>query len=374
MGVFASYTLRSLRKNRTRTVVTVIGVILSTALLTGVVATATSVAAALLGRTIETEGSWQVYDSLQPAEADSALGRLATETNVATAMDSRVAGFASYASDADLSTTLLAIQTAPQVLRGGADQARSLTVMPTVRSGREPEAPGEIMLPVTFSGVTLADDGSGASATSDGPIELGSTVTLPLGAALGDGDSLGTPTTTRGFTVVGFYVPQHFLRNDFTAFEEAGTTAIVSPNDVSNPVFTRVWVSTSGLSTRDALKGWAAPHLWRGGLLPPRPAAGAPGHGERREHRHGVAERHGRRDWWGHRGCSHRDDWQLILDLGGRAHASAWPALLAGCVKAPAEKDGAPGGCGDWRCGHTGGARSRACRGRSHAQQLCAGV
>lgn len=259
MGVFASYTLRSLRKNRTRTVVTVIGVILSTALLTGVVATATSVAAALLGRTIETEGSWQVYDSLQPAEADSALGRLATETNVATAMDSQVAGFASYASDADLSTTLLAIQTAPRVLRGGADQARSLTVMPTVRSGREPEAPGEIMLPVTFSGVTLADDGSGASATSDGPIELGSTVTLPLGAALGDGDSLGTPTTTRGFTVVGFYVPQHFLRNDFTAFEEAGTTAIVSPNDVSNPVFTRVWVSTSGLSTRDALKGWAAP-------------------------------------------------------------------------------------------------------------------
>ena len=259
MGVFASFTLRSLRKNRTRTVVTVIGVILSTALLTGVVATATSVAAALLGRTIETEGSWQVYDSLQPAEADSALGRLATETNVATAMDSQVAGFASYASDADLSTTLLAIQTAPRVLRGSTDQARRLTVMPTVRSGREPEAPGEVMLPVTFSGVTLADDGSGASAASDGPIELGSTVTLPLGATLGDGDSLGTPTTTRSFTVVGFYVPQHFLRNDFTAFEEAGTTAIVSPNDVSNPVFTRVWASTSGLSTRDALKGWAAP-------------------------------------------------------------------------------------------------------------------
>ena len=59
--------------------------------------------------------------------------------------------------------------------------------------------------------------------------------------------------------MVGFYVPQHFLRNDFTAFEEADTTAIVSPNDVSNPVFTRVWVSTSGVSTRDALKGWAAP-------------------------------------------------------------------------------------------------------------------
>ncbi len=259
MGVFASFTLRSLRKNRTRTVVTVIGVILSTALLTGVVATATSVASALLGRTIETEGSWQVYDELQPAEADSALGRLATETNVATAMDSQVAGFASYASDADLSTTLLAIQTAPRVLRGSADQARSLTVMPTVRSGREPEAPGEVMLPVTFSGITLTDDGSGASATSDGPIELGSTVTLPLGAALGDGDSLGTPTTTRSFTVVGFYVPQHFLRNDFTAFEEAGTTAIVSPNDVSSPIFTRVWVDASGFSTRDALKGWAAP-------------------------------------------------------------------------------------------------------------------
>ena len=259
MGVFASFTLRSLRKNRTRTVVTVIGVILSTALLTGVVATATSVASALLGRTIETEGSWQVYDELQPAEADSALGRLATDANVAAAMDSQAAGFASYASDADLSTTLLAIQTAPRVLRGGADQARGLAVMPTVRSGREPEAPGEVMLPATFSGVTLTDDGSGASAASDGPIELGSTVTLPLGATLGDGDSPGTPTTTRSFTVVGFYTPQHFARNDFSAFEEVGTTAIVSPNDVSSPIFTRVWVDTSGFSTRDALKGWAAP-------------------------------------------------------------------------------------------------------------------
>ncbi|MCH3949023.1 MAG: ABC transporter permease [Olsenella sp.] len=258
MGVFASYTLRSLRKNRTRTVVTVIGVILSTALLTGVVATATSVAAALLGRTIETEGSWQVYDELQPAEADSALGRLATDTNVSAAMESQVAGFASYASDAGLSTTLLAIQTAPRALRGGADQARGLTVMPTVRSGREPQGAGEVMLPVTLSGVTLTDDGSGASATSDGPIELGSTVTLPLGATLGDSDTLGTPTTTRSFTVVGFYTPQHFLRNDFAAFEEVGATAIVSPNDVSSPTFTRVWVSTSGFSTRDALKDWAA--------------------------------------------------------------------------------------------------------------------
>ena len=40
VGVFTSYTLRSLRKNRTRTMVTVVGVILSTALLTGVVAQA----------------------------------------------------------------------------------------------------------------------------------------------------------------------------------------------------------------------------------------------------------------------------------------------------------------------------------------------
>ena len=259
VGVFTSYTLRSLRKNRTRTVVTVVGVILSTALLTGVVATATSIAAALLGRTIETEGSWQVYDDLQPAEADSALGRLTTDANVTAAMDSQVAGFASYASDANLSTTLLAIQTAPRVLRGSESQARGLTVMPTVRSGREPEAASEVMLPVTFSGVTLTDDGSGASATSDGPIDLGSTITLPLGAALDENGQLSAPAATRSYTVVGFYVPQHFERNDFTAFEEAGTTAIISANDVSTPIYTRAWTDTNGLSTRDAIKGWAAP-------------------------------------------------------------------------------------------------------------------
>lgn len=259
MGVFASFTLRSLRKNRTRTVVTVIGVVLSTALLTGVVATATSIASALLDRTVATEGSWQVYDGLRPAEADSALGQLATDTHVTAAMESRVAGYASYASDADLSTTTLAIQTSPRALRGSADQAHGLTVMPTVRSGREPEAPGEVMLPVTFAGVTLTDDGSGACATSDGAIELGSAVTLPMGAALDENGAPGAPSTTRGFTVVGFYVPQHFLRNDFTAFEEAGTTAVVSPNDVPSPLFTRVWVSTDGFSSRESLKDWAAP-------------------------------------------------------------------------------------------------------------------
>jgi ABC-type antimicrobial peptide transport system permease subunit len=259
MGVFASFTLRSLRKNRTRTVVTVIGVVLATALLTGVVATATSVAAAILGHTIETEGSWQVYDELQPAEAGSALGRLAADAHVTAAMQSRVAGFASLESDANLSSMTLAIQSAPRAFRGRADEARGLAVMPTVRAGREPEAPGEVMLPVSFSGITLEDDGSGASATSDGAIELGSTVTLPLGAAL-DGDGMpGAPTSSRAFTVVGFYVPQGFLRNDFAAFEESGLVAIVSPEDVSSPLYTRVWASTEGFATRDALKEWAAP-------------------------------------------------------------------------------------------------------------------
>jgi hypothetical protein len=376
MGVFASYTLRSLRKNRTRTVVTVIGVVLATALLTGVVATATSVAAAILGRTIETEGSWQVYD--EPPAGRGRLGPWPAGGRRPTwraAMESQVAGFASYASDADLSTTTLAIQTAPRAVRGGADQARSLTVMPTVRAGREPEAPGEVMLPVSRSPASRSQTTARAPAPrATAPSSWGPPSRCRLAPRSDDGDSLGTPTTTRSFTVVGFYVPQHFLRNDFTAFEEAGTTAIVSPNDVSNPVFTRVWVSTSGLSTRDALKGWAAPifgeedYYLHGQLLALQGMA---------SDESTVMEsltRHGRRDWWGHRGCGHRDDWQLILDLGGRAHASVWPALLAGRVKAPAEKDGALGGCGDWRCGHTGGARSRAGRGRGNAQQLGAGV
>ena len=57
MGIFTRFTLRSLAKNRVRTAVTVAGIALSTALLAAVLTSVGSMQAALLQRTMDTEGS-----------------------------------------------------------------------------------------------------------------------------------------------------------------------------------------------------------------------------------------------------------------------------------------------------------------------------
>lgn len=57
MGIFTRFTLRSLAKNRVRTAVTVVGIALSTALLAAVLTSVGSMQAALMERTMATEGS-----------------------------------------------------------------------------------------------------------------------------------------------------------------------------------------------------------------------------------------------------------------------------------------------------------------------------
>ena len=56
MGIFTRFTLRSLAKNRVRTAVTVVGIALSTALLAAVLTSVGSMQAALMERTMATEG------------------------------------------------------------------------------------------------------------------------------------------------------------------------------------------------------------------------------------------------------------------------------------------------------------------------------
>ena len=61
MSVMTSFTRRSLAKNRMRTVVSIIGIALSVALITAIWTTVASLQQGLYQRTIATEGWWQVY-------------------------------------------------------------------------------------------------------------------------------------------------------------------------------------------------------------------------------------------------------------------------------------------------------------------------
>lgn len=58
MNVFHRFTLKSLKQNRTRTVVTIIGIILSVAMFTAVTTTVSSIQQFMLDVTIQNDGSW----------------------------------------------------------------------------------------------------------------------------------------------------------------------------------------------------------------------------------------------------------------------------------------------------------------------------
>ena len=60
MNIFRNYTLKSLRQNRTRTVVTVIGIILSVAMITAVTTTVSSIQNFMLEATVQNDGCWHV--------------------------------------------------------------------------------------------------------------------------------------------------------------------------------------------------------------------------------------------------------------------------------------------------------------------------
>ena len=86
MSIFTRFSLRSLSGNRTRTVVSVIGIALSCALVCAVLTSVVSMSNMLYERTAADEGSWQVEAANIPADAHRALagdGRVSARLDVA---------------------------------------------------------------------------------------------------------------------------------------------------------------------------------------------------------------------------------------------------------------------------------------------------
>lgn len=175
MSIFTRFSLRSLSGNRTRTVVSVIGIALSCALVCAVLTSVVSMSNMLYERTAADEGSWQVEAASIPADAHRELegdGRVSARLDVAEL------GAIQMGNDnaADYGSYLFA-KTWPVNPEG-----ERLVTGPEIAAGRAPEAPGEIALPHYLEGVELAPCGltvQGADGAS--AIELGSTVTAVLG-------------------------------------------------------------------------------------------------------------------------------------------------------------------------------------------------
>lgn len=274
MSVMSNFTLRSLAKNRVRTIVSVIGIALSCALITAIFTTLTSLNAGLYQRTLESEGSWQIYASNVSDDSLAALEQNNDVADLATSYELGSAAFSEH--EQELFGGYLTVKTAPFAAKGSFDAGGApLTLVPAVTEGRAAETPDEIVLPSMLQGETLGEtntekgsnpgdepfdaqdeNASGPSGVQGKNIQIGSTVTLDLGERVradaesgedmrldcstsytspDDAQKIGIPeerlvhTQSRTFTVVGFYSDLgSFYGNDFVA-TGAGLIGITAP-------------------------------------------------------------------------------------------------------------------------------------------------
>lgn len=280
-GVLASFTLRTLAKNRARTVVTIIGIALATGLLAAVFTSMTSLAAALRGQVSAERGIWQIeYPSLTDQQLstiksglDGHLDRLATARDLGACALSE--------ENANALGPALNVQTMPaEDASAGAhakgDGQYAVKKAPELESGRAPQAPGEIVLPSFYQGQTLTEGdseyaGVASGAVSDGPVELGSTVRLSLGrrhAQVSEGavaltglnamqldysgadrvplETLGDVAAPREFTVVGFAGSSSLHYGNAIAY-----VSDAEPEADGVPAVTCAWASTTGVGNKN---------------------------------------------------------------------------------------------------------------------------
>ncbi len=203
MSILSKVTRNSLVKNRTRTIVTIIGIILSAAMITAVTVSITSLLSYLQNVSIFNDGNWHVALFAVGSKGAEAV---ADEDQVDSAALAQEIGYAPYEND-NLGK--------PYVYIMGADSLFFERMPVRLTEGRLPQNASEVILPehlFSFGGKRPA---------------LGDTVTLSLGERVIEGETLGQhnplvrneneddaptaaaeefrPLETRTYTVVGYY-------------------------------------------------------------------------------------------------------------------------------------------------------------------------
>lgn len=239
-GVFWRFAVRSLKLNRSRSIVSVIGIALSCALITAIFTSVVTLYQGLLKAEIVTEGTWQV-ELVDASDAD--LASLRSDPRI-----ERIYERVSYG-DALMPVSFegywgryLSVHEWPT-----ADAVGDLKPLPAIAEGREPQAPDEIVLPRDLKGLnttggswlydslpTTGRDDTVPRVAWDGELEVGSTMEVSLGQRMfidpetndeypcrydealfttespkGDviSEYLADPAPAQTFKVVGFYAP-----------------------------------------------------------------------------------------------------------------------------------------------------------------------
>lgn len=202
MNIFSKITAKTMGANRVRTIVTIIGVVLSTSMITAVATFGTSFQRFLVNYSIEHTGNWHVAAS--GFESDQTK-ELAEHEDAANAAEIKILGYAWFDPVAERSPDV-------PYLYVRALSREALDMLPAeMEEGRMPETEDEIAVPAFLM----------ANEDPDRQTKIGDMLTLELGERSYQGERLGqsnpymgegfegnetfTPTGTRTFTVVGIY-------------------------------------------------------------------------------------------------------------------------------------------------------------------------
>lgn len=220
MNIFHRVTLQSLRKNRTRTIVTIIGIVLSTALICAVTTSVASFLNYALENAVYNNGSWHGAAENTDMETYEAL-RASEEIDHA--VYGQQIGYAEIGSQNEYKPYLFIL---------GTGEGFEETLPVHLTEGKYPDASDEILLPTH-----LAENGGVYYA-------IGDTLTLDIGDRLLDGyplrqqnpayafnengeevlnEEILSVRETRTYTVVGFYE-----RPNFEEYSAPGYTALTA--------------------------------------------------------------------------------------------------------------------------------------------------
>lgn len=221
MNIMNRVTLQSMKKNKTRTIVTIVGIILSVSMVTAVTTIVTSLQNYLFESAIYSEGSWHVeFQNLTMEDRE----QISSDDRVGETAYTQYLGYANM--EASKNTYK------PYLYVIGADDKSFETLPVHLTKGRLPENDTEIILPTHLE--------------SDGGVSynIGDTLVLALGDRVSGGEKLyqNNPLTTvideetyeiieitesidvkteKQYTVVGFYE-----RSNIESFSATGYTAI----------------------------------------------------------------------------------------------------------------------------------------------------
>lgn len=191
MNIFHKAALADLRRNRTQTVVTVIGVLLSAAMITAVAAFGVSLLDYVTRGAIRKYGDWHVaLTDASPEEAQA----LAGDSRISAAVSIDNVGYALLEDGKNPDKPYLFLAGLPR------DAGGTLPVV--LLSGRMPENAGEVVVPAHLAvngGVSYA---LGDTLTLSVGVRQGADGTLGQGDPLQEGETLAG-LTQRSYTVVG---------------------------------------------------------------------------------------------------------------------------------------------------------------------------